>query len=460
MANRDLTVGSPGRIIRSYCLPLFGSVFFQQMYNLADSFVAGRFIGENALAAVGNSYELTLIFIALATGCNTGCSITTARYFGAKDYAKVRTAITTSLIATAVVWAALTLFGVFGSAHMLRAINTPEAIFDDSLIYIRIYVGGLAFMYFYNVATGIFSALGDSKTPFYFLAISSTANVILDIVFVTVFNMGVAGVGWATLICQGAACISAMLTVMRKVRKLPEFEGDAPFITRNMLNEFISVAAPSTLQQVFVAAGNIIIQGVVNAYGAAVTAGYCAAVKMNNLVTACFSTIGGGVSNYTSQNLGADRPERVRQGFRESVKLTWLIALVMCLLYELFPAQLVNLFLNDSSSAETLQTGIDFLRIAAPFYFAPALKIMCDSILCGAKKMNYVVFSIFLDLGLRASIAAACSAAFGTAFSVWFAWPIGWVSAAVITCFLYQNGLKTIYGAIGGNDAVKAVKCD
>ena len=157
------------------------------------------------------------------------------------------------------------------------------------------------------------------------------------------------------------------------------------------------MAVPGVLQQGVVAAGNIAIQGVVNVYGAAVMAGYSAAVKMNNLVTACFSTIGSGVSNFTAQNLGAARPERLRGGFRASVWLVWTIALTMCLIYELIPGRLVRVFLTDASD-KALKTGVDFRRIAAPFYFAPAVKIMCDGVLCGADKMKHVVFTIFLDL--------------------------------------------------------------
>lgn len=439
MANRDLTVGDPGRVIRSYCLPLFGSVFFQQLYNLADSFVAGRFIGEDALAAVGNSYEITMIFLAFAVGCNTGCSVTVSRYFGAKDYDKVKTAISTSLIATGYIYALLLVVGAAFAAPLLRIIQTPAAIFDDSLTYLQIYLCGLVFMFFYNVSNGIFSALGDSKTPFLFLAASSTANIALDILFVAKFNMGVAGVGMATFICQGTACIPALIVTALKMKSLPA--GNVPIFTFSMLREFIFVAIPSVLQQCFVAAGNIIIQGVVNVYGAAVIAGYSAAVKLNNLVTACFSTIGSGVINYTSQNFGAEKPLRVKAGFKASVQFVWVISLAMCLLYEVLPAFLIRIFLDDPSIV-ALQTGIDFLRIAAPFYFAASFKVMCDSLLSGAKLMWYVVFSIFLDLGLRAGVAVLCSVVFHSAFSVWFAWPIGWTIAAAITYLLYQHGIK------------------
>lgn len=314
---------------------------------------------------------------------------------------------------------------------LLRAIQTPATIFDDSLMYLHIYIGGLVFLFFYNVSNGIFSSLGDSKTPFLFLAASSTANIVLDVLFVARFQMG-----FATLLCQGISCIPALIVVIRKMRKLDA--GKVPVFTFQMVKDFLSVAFPSVLQQVFLAAGNIIIQDVVNAYGAAVMAGYSAAVKMNNMVTSCFTTIGSGATNYTLQNLGAGQLKRVKGGFHASVKFVWLISLAMCLLYEAIPAQLIRLFL-DTPSLVALQAGVSFLRIAAPFYFAASFKIMCDSFLCGAKRMGAVVFSIFLDLGLRAGAAVICSIIFYTAFSVWFAWPIGWTIAAIVTYRIYRK---------------------
>ena len=218
--NQDLTTGKPGAVLRKFCLPLFGSIIFQQLYNIADSFVAGKFIDNNALAAVGNGYEITLIFIAFAFGCNIGCSVIVSQLFGAKKLGEMKTAVYTTFISSAVVCAALMLAGTLGCDGLLRLINTPENVFADSKLYLDIYILGLPFVFFYNVATGIFSALGDSKTPFIFLAASSTSNIFMDILFVTAFKMGVAGVAWATFLCQGAACIPAAIVLVKKIKKL------------------------------------------------------------------------------------------------------------------------------------------------------------------------------------------------------------------------------------------------
>ena len=192
--NKDLTVGKPTTVLWKFCLPLFGSIIFQQLYNLADSFVAGKFIGEDALAAVGNSYEITLIFIAFAFGCNIGCSVIVSRYFGAKNYSDVKTSVYTTWIAGGALCAVLMIFGLLFARPLLGLINTPASVMNDSALYLDIYIWGLPFVFFYNISTGIFTALGDSKTPFFFLAASSVSNIAVDILFVAVFKMGVAGV--------------------------------------------------------------------------------------------------------------------------------------------------------------------------------------------------------------------------------------------------------------------------
>ena len=249
--NKDLTVGKPSQVLWQFCLPMFGSIIFQQLYNIADSLVAGKFIGENALAAVGNSYEITLIFIAFAFGCNIGCSVIVSRYFGAKEYDDMKTSVYTALIGSAVLCAVLMVFGLLGCRSLLELINTPEEILADSALYLDIYVLGLPFMFFYNIATGIFSALGDSKTPFYFLAVSSLSNIGVDILFVAGFHMGVAGVAWATFLCQGVSCILAMVVVFRRMKAIPA-QRKTVWFSWGMLGKIAVVAIPSILHQSFI----------------------------------------------------------------------------------------------------------------------------------------------------------------------------------------------------------------
>lgn len=435
---KDLTVGKPETVLWKFCIPLFGSVIFQQFYNLADSFVAGKFISENALAAVGNSYEITLIFIAFAFGCNIGCSVIVSQFFGAKNFSEMKTAVYTAMIASAVVCVVLMCLGLGFCDTLLHMINTPEELFDDSKLYLDIYIWSLPFVFFYNIATGIFSALGDSKTPFFFLAVSSTANVAVDILFVTAFDMGVAGVAWATFLCQGVSCLLAISVVFLRLRKIRS-DGIISAFSISVLKRFLGVAIPSVLQQSFISVGNIIIQGVINGFGAGVIAGYSASVKLNNLVTTSFTTLGNGISNYTAQNIGAGKYERIKEGFRAGIKLVWLLSIPLFFTYFFAGKWLLYLFM-EGPSALALQTGIAFLRILSPFYFVVSAKLVADGILRGSNMMTKFMIATFTDLILRVCLAMVLSGtALGT-IGIWCAWPIGWTVATVLSVVFYRSG--------------------
>ena len=436
--NKDLTVGKPSAVLWKFCLPLFGSIIFQQLYNIADSWVAGKFISQNALAAVGNSYEITLIFIAFAFGCNMGCSVVVSQLFGAKEYGRMKTAVYTSMTASAVTCLCLMLVGLLGCDSLLRLINTPEEVFADSRLYLDIYVWGLPFVFFYNIATGIFSALGDSRTPFVFLAISSLSNIGMDILFVEAFDMGVAGVAWATFLCQGVSCVLAVAAVLRRLRKI-HVEEKVGLFSGELLRRFVLIAVPSTLQQSFVSVGNIIIQGVINGFGTDVMAGYSAAVKLNNLVITSFTTLGNGISNFAAQNIGAGKLDRVRAGFRAGLKLVWTLCIPLTLLYFFWGRGLMGFFLEEPTEL-ALRTGVVFLRILSPFYFVVSCKLVADGILRGAGQMRQFMTATFSDLILRVVLAYIMSATALGATGIWCAWPIGWITGTVMSILFYRSG--------------------
>ncbi|MCI8991635.1 MAG: MATE family efflux transporter [Eubacterium sp.] len=440
--NKDLTVGTPGTVLWKFCLPLFGSMVFQQLYNLADSLVAGKFIGENALAAVGNSYEITLIYLAFAFGCNMGCSIVVSQMFGAENYAGLKTTVTTACIFSAILCGLLMLIGILGCSPLLQLIRTPAEVFSDSKLYLDIYVWGMPFIFFYNIANGIFSALGDSKTPLYFLAVSSLSNITVDILFVKTFHMGVAGVAWATFLCQGVSCIAAVLSVWKRLKKLPVSEKPAVF-DWNILKKILIIAIPSILQQSFISAGNIIIQSVINGFGPSVMAGYSAAVKLNNLVITSFTTIGNGISNFTAQNYGARKYERIKSGFRAGLKMVWSLCLPFCILFLFFGKHLLLLFLQQDS-AEALLTGRQFLWILSPFYFVVSAKLTADGILRGISAMKQFTAATFTDLILRVVLAFLLSGMTGSALGIWCAWPVGWTIAMICSVCFYRRECKQL----------------
>ena len=435
--NKDLTIGKPSTVLCKFCLPLFCSVIFQQLYNLGDSIIVGKFVGENALAAVGNSYEITLIFIAVGFGCNIGCSVIVSRLFGAKQYNKLKTAVYTTLISCGVICVVLMLLGLLLGQSLLYLIQTPKDIFNDSWLYLEVYIWSLPFVLFYNVATGIFSALGDSKTPFIFLACSSVADILMNILFVTAFNMGVAGVAWSTFICQGISCILALLFVLKRLTTI-KTEGRVEIFSWSLFKDISVIAIPSILQQSFISVGNIIIQSTINPFGPGVIAGYAASVKLNNLVITSLTSLGNGISNFTAQNLGAEKPERVRAGFRAGIGLVWIICIPLVLLYLFAGKYLLYLFLDTPSEA-ALSTGITFLRILSPFYFVVSLKLVSDGVLRGAGMMKKFMIATFTDLILRVVLAKVLSIPFAST-GIWLAWPIGWSIATILSIVFYFTG--------------------
>ena len=435
--NKDLTSGKPSSVLWKFCLPLFGSIIFQQLYNIADSFVAGKFIGNDALAAVGNSYEITLIFIAFAFGCNIGCSVVVSNFFGAKKYGEMKTSVYTSLIAGGVLCGVLMLFGSIFCGGLLRLINTPGNIFADSKLYLDIYIYGLPFVFFYNIATGIFSALGDSKTPFVFLACSSVANIGMDILFVAAFKMGVAGVAWATFLCQGVSCVLAVLFVVLRLKKIGAGEKTKLF-SFAILGKVAVIAVPSILQQSFISVGNIVIQSVINTFGSEVMAGYSAAVKLNNMVVTSLTTLGNGISNYTAQNMGAGKHARVKQGFRAGLAIVWIICVPVCALYLIAGKYLMYAFLDDVSGA-ALKTGLTFLRVISPFYFVIAAKLVADGVLRGSGMMKQFMIATFTDLILRVALAEVLALTPLGTTGIWMAWPCGWCVSAVLSIIFYRG---------------------
>lgn len=434
---RDLTEGEPQSLLWRFTLPMFISVIFQQLYNIADSVIAGKFAGEDALAAVGASYPITMIFMAIAVGSNIGCSVVISQLFGAKRYSRMKTAISTTFLAATVLSVALTAAGLLGSRGLMRMIQTPENIFADGDLYLRIYIGGFLFLFLYNVATGIFTSLGDSKTPLYFLIGSSLGNILLDYWFVAGFHWGVAGVAWATFIAQGAACVLALITMAVRLRSIKNDETEkAQVFSWDMLKRISIIAVPSILQQSFISIGNIFVQGLINSFGSSVIAGYSAAVKLNTFAITSFTTLGNGISNFTAQNLGAGKIDRVKAGSKSGMKLGLVLAVPFLIAYFGFSSQMMSLFMEEGGGL-AMDTGVEFLRIVAPFYVIIAMKLASDGMLRGSGSMKEFMVATFSDLILRVALAFVLAELLGGVIGVWLSWPIGWIVGTALS--LYYN---------------------
>lgn len=250
--------------------------------------------------------------------------------------------------------------------------------------------------------------------------------------------MGVAGVAWATFLCQGVSCILAMIVVFKRLAKI-EIEEHAPLFDTQILKQIVVIAIPSTLQQSFISFGNIIIQSIINGFGAPVMAGYSAAVKLNNLVITSFTTLGNGISNYTAQNIGARKLLRVKQGFKVGIKLVWMLSLPLFLLY-FFGGNIVLKLFMDKPTKLAMETGITYLRILSPFYFVVSAKLVADGILRGAGMMKQFMVATFTDLILRVVLAFCFSKTALGATGIWCAWPVGWCIATALSLIFFHKG--------------------
>lgn len=411
-----MTSGRTFSVLLKFSLPMLLSVAFQQLYNIVDSVIAGNFVSDMALGAIGASYPVTMIFMAVATGGSVGASVVVARLFGSKNYTYMKTAINTALVSFAAIAGVLTVIGCALCSPMLTLLGTPDDIFADSDIYLRVYVLGLLFLFIYNACNGIFTALGDSKTPLFFLIASSLGNIGLDLLFVIVFQMGVAGVAWATFAAQGAAGIAAFFVLLRRVGKIQSDTPEKPKIfSSDALKQISRISIPSILQSSFVSVGNLFVQSLVNSFGSSVIGGYASAIKLNTFAITCFSTLSNSVSSFCAQ-----------------------IPFVVCFL--LFGGTLVNLFATQAN-AEIIATGSKFLTIVSPFYFFVCIKIVIDGGVRGCGVMTPFMISTCLDLALRVIFAYILSPFFGSD-GIWLSWSVGWVLALVVDLFFYNYYIR------------------
>lgn len=436
---KDMTEGNVNKTLLLFTLPMLISVMFQQFYNMADSIIVGKFVGEEALAAVGSSYTVTTIFIAVAVGSSLGCNIVIANLFGSKDYRNMKTTVNTVFISCFVLSLVMTVLGLKICVPLMDAIKTPANVYDDALLYLRIYIYGLTFLLLYNVCNGIFTALGDSKTPLIFLICSSIGNIFLDAYFVIRFNMGVAGVAWATFIAQGISSVLALITVLIRLRKIKS-DGKPGIFSFRILGNVCVVAIPSILQQSFISVGNLFIQRLVNLFGSSVIAGYSSAIKINTFAITSFTALGNSMSSFTAQNMGAGKTDRIKEGYRAGVRISLAVAAVFFAVFFIFGKQLLYLFLDDTSE-QALKTGMLFLKIVSPFYFSVTIKIITDGLLRGSKAMLCFTASTFFDLILRVVLAYLFVAVTDIgSTAIWLSWPIGWVLSTLLSVFFYRRG--------------------
>lgn len=435
----DMTKGSPFKILLRFVLPLLLSMVFQQMYNLADSIIAGRFLGVEALAATGAAYPITVLFIAVATGASIGCSVVISQLFGAHDNVKMRAAVNTAVLSLTTLALALTVLGEAVCPALMRAINTPENIFASTMVYLRIYIAGLLFLFLYNTATAIFNGLGDSRTPLYFLAFSTTFNVILDVLFVTTFDMGIAGVGWATLIAQGVSSVLAITTLIRRLSRIHTAQRPRRFDT-HLLRRMSLIAVPSICQQSFVSIGIFFVQGLVNVLGSNTVAGFSSALKVSTFALMVMNSLPTALSSYAAQNIGAEDIPRVRRGVLASLIMSEVVICSIIGLFFFSGRNILGIFMGGDTTGTIVNIGMEYLMIVAPFYPLVGIKNCCDSALRGGGAMGPFMITTLADLALRVVLAFRLAPLWGFAGICW-AYPIGWMIGTAISIVFYLSGV-------------------
>ena len=415
----------PLKALLFFAFPMIIGNLFQQFYTMADSVVVGRFVGENALAAVGASYSLTNVFISIAIGGGVGASVLTSRYFGARDYRKMKNSVSTALLSFLVVSLILGGTGLAFGREIMVLLNAPADILEDAVVYLNIYFLGLPFLFMYNVLSSMFNALGRSRIPLYLLIFSSVFNIVLDVIMVCSFHLGVAGVAWATLIAQGISAVLAFLIFLKEMKQFSG-KGEQAWFDGREFAGMCRIALPSILQQSTVSIGMMLVQSVVNGFGAQMLAGYSAGMRIESICIVPMAAMGNVMSSYTAQNLGAGREDRVVKGYRTGYGLVFGFGLLLCVILELFYRPLIVMFLGEEGTALAVDTGISYMRFT-------------DGLLRGAGDMKMFTVANLVNLCLRVVVAVTMAPRFGIAF-VWYAVPLGWLANYVISYLEYRTG--------------------
>lgn len=445
----SLTSGNVWKTLLIYSIPLFGSALVQQLYSLVDLLVVGNFAAEGALAvdAIGNATVIVNVLLSFALGANAGCSVIVAKYDGAKNNKKLRETVNTALISFSVLCAIIMAFG-FGLGNVsLKLLSVHGAYYDDCLSYLYIYVGSLPFIFLYNLGCGICSALGDSKTPFLFLVLSSVLNIALDFLFVCGFHLDVAGAAWATLISQAISCILTAVVLIKKMKAVKSDEKPLVF-NRHILKELTVASIPVILQQCFISIGNFFVNKRINSLdttGDAIT-GFTTAFKLVYIANSSVISLTNGLSNFASQNKAANQYSRIKQGFVAILLYSLAISIFFTIFMVSIPEQLTSIFIQQEKLTEAaMKHSVQFLTIVGAFLPLVCVKIVADGAVRGCGGNLGFAISTFTDLILRVILVYVLIDV-GWGFSgVCWAWVIGWIVGAVIALGFWF-GIKFLRG--------------
>ncbi len=433
---KDMTTGKEGKLILQFALPMLAGSLFQQFYNVVDSIVVGNFIGKEALAAVGASFPVIFVLISMIIGLASGITIVISQYFGAKDYDNVRRAIDTMYIGMFIASIGTTVVGIIFSEDIFRLLNLPEEVMPMALEYLNIYLLGMISFFGFNGTSAILRGMGDSKTPLYFLIISTLTNVGLDLLFVIVFNMGVKGVALATVISQTGALVTAIL-YLNRYHEIINIRLHELVFDRQIFKHSIRIGLPTGFQHSFVALGNMAIMGVVNTFGTDVIAAFSVASRLDAIATIPAMIMAQALATFVGQNLGANKSYRVKTGLLSTILLTSIVTVATTAVIVSFGNIFIDAFTSDTN---VIDIGSEYLTIVSLFYLVFAFMFTFNGVMRGAGDtfipMIFTLISLWL---IRIPFAIFLSNRLGET-GIWWSFPMSWGTGLIMSWIYYLTG--------------------
>lgn len=433
---KDFTTGNITKLILNFTLPMLLGNVFQQLYNIVDSIIVGKVLGKEALASVGASFPIIFTLIALLIGIGSGFSIVISQYYGAKDINKVKRAIDTMYIFLFATGIFISFLGIYFSEDLFILLQLPAELIPQATTYLNVYMTGMVMFFGFSGTSSILRGLGDSKTPLYFLILASIFNIIFDLLFVMVFKWGIAGAAWATVIAQSGAFISGIIYLNRS-HNILQFSLFKLVFDKEIFIKSLKIGIPSGLQHTFVALGMMALLGIVNTFGTDVIAAYTAAGRIDSLAMIPAMNFSQAVAAFVGQNLGANKIDRVRQGFKVTFIMSNVFCLLMTAIIIIFGSHLMKLFTTD---ANVIAIGEKYLIIVSSFYLLFSTMFTTNGVLRGAGDTLIPMFITLFSLWIiRIPGAYFLSSKIGET-GIWWSIPLGWSMGTIFSYLYYRTG--------------------
>lgn len=435
---RDFTTGSETQHILRFATPMLIGDIFQQLYNVVDSIIVGRFIGDKALAAVGASFPVIFVIIALVLGIGIGSTVVISQYFGARNFDMVKRAANTIYIFLLISGVVVTAIGLMASGAIFRMLHLPEELMKPARTYLNIFMLGMVVMFAFNAIASILRGIGDSKTPLYFLLISTFTNVGLVLLFVVKFRWGIAGAAWATVISQVVAFIIALIYLNHSQHMLSINLRTMKF-DRQIFRQIVKIGLPTGIQQTMVALGSMAMMGIVNSFGTTVIAAFTVASRLDALIATPIMDFAAALSGFVGQNIGANKIDRVKRGLRSTLKISISFCVVNIAIILIFGHSLMGIF---TKSSDVIAIGYQYLLVVSLFYIIFSVMFSINGLLRGVGAAVVPMYITLLSLWIfRIPLAYLLSKTFGMgALGIWWSIPIGWTMGAIAAVAYYRHG--------------------